>query len=199
MVDADKFNRAMKRQKAAVDAGIARADTEAGLVVLLTGDGKAKTTSAFGMVMRALGHGMKTGVVQFIKGTQLSGEEVLLRERFPEVDFYQMGTGFTWDTQNHAADKAAAESTWQHALRMLSDPSFELVVLDELTYMIGFGFLEEQDILGAIRARPSNQHVIITGRGGGAALKELADTVSEVRAVKHAFDSGMKARPGVDF
>lgn len=197
--DPAKFNKAMVRQKQAVDSAIARADRERGLVVLLTGDGKGKSTSGFGMVLRALGHGQKAGVVQFIKGVQLSGEEILVRERFPEVAFYQMGTGFTWETQNHAADARAARETWAKAKAMLEDPAFDLVLLDELTYMLGFGFLEEDEVLEALRRRPPEQSVVITGRGGGAALRELADTVSEVKNIKHAFEAGIKARPGVDY
>lgn len=199
MSGADKHARAMARQKAAVDAGIARATQERGLLILLTGDGKGKTTSAFGMLLRALGHGQRVGVVQFIKGVQLSGEEVLLRQRFPEVDFHQMGTGFTWDTQDHAGDSAAARRTWSEARRLLADPAFDLVLLDELTYMLAYRYLDEEEVVRALRERPPGQSVVVTGRGGGSALRELADTVSEVRNLKHAYEAGIKARPGVDF
>lgn len=194
-----RFNRAMARQQQSVRESMARATDERGLVLLLTGEGKAKTTSAFGMLMRALGHGLHCGVVQFIKGTQLSGEEMLLRERFPEVIFHQMGTGFTWDTQDHAADKQAAEKAWTHAADMLCDDSIDLVILDELTYMLGFRFLDESRVLDTISNRPPQQHVVITGRGGGAGLRALADTISEVQAVRHAYEAGVKAQPGIDF
>ena len=190
---------AMEKQKAAVDSAIAAADTEQGVAVLLTGDGKGKTSSAFGMVMRALGYGQRVGVVQFIKGEQLSGEEIYLRERCPEVDFYQMGTGFTWDTQDRSADIAAAESTWREAQRMLADATLDLVVLDELTYMLAFKYLDESAVLAAITGRPSEQSVVVTGRGGGSALREAMDTVSEVKDIKHAYRAGIKARRGVDF
>lgn len=194
-----KHKAAMKKQKAKVDARIDEASTERGVAVLITGNGKGKSSSAFGMVLRALGYGMKVGVVQFIKGQQLSGEEIFLRDRLPEVDFHQMGTGFTWNTQDRSGDIAAARDTWEKALPMLRDPSYDLVVLDELTYMIGYDYLPEQEILDAISNRPPEQSVIVTGRGGGSALQELVDTVSEVKDVKHAFRAGIKARRGVDY
>ena len=190
---------AMEKQKAQVDASIDAADEERGVGVLLTGDGKGKTSSAFGMVMRALGYGQKVGVVQFIKGQQLSGEELYLRDRCPEVDFYQMGTGFTWDTQDRSADIAAAEKTWAVARPMLEDPDYDLVVLDELTYMLAYDYLPEQEVLEALRNRPREQSVVVTGRGGGTALRDIMDTVSEVKEIKHAFREGVKARKGVDY
>ncbi|MBN7796224.1 cob(I)yrinic acid a,c-diamide adenosyltransferase [Parahaliea mediterranea] len=194
-----KHKAAMQKQKAKVDARIEEASLERGVAVLVTGNGKGKSSSAFGMVLRALGYGMKVGVVQFIKGKQLSGEEIFLRDRLPEVDFHQMGTGFTWNTQDRSGDIAAARETWEQARRMLADPAYDLVVLDELTYMIGYDYLPEQEILDAIANRPREQSVVVTGRGGGAALQELVDTVSEVKDVKHAFRAGIKARRGVDF
>ena len=194
-----KHKAAMEKQKVSVDASIAAADTERGVGILLTGNGKGKTSSAFGMVMRALGYGHKVGVVQFIKGEQLSGEELYLRDQCPQVEFHQMGTGFTWDTQDRSADKAAAERTWALARPMLEDPSFDLVVLDELTYMIAYDYLPEDEILSAIRNRPREQSVVVTGRGGGKALQDLMDTVSEVKDTKHAFNAGIKARTGVDY
>lgn len=194
-----KHKAAMEKQKAKVDASIDAADEERGVAVLLTGDGKGKSSSAFGMVMRALGYGQKVGVVQFIKGQQLSGEELYLRDHCPEVDFYQMGTGFTWDTQDRSADIAAAEKTWAVARPMLADPGYDLVVLDELTYMLAYGYLPEQEVLDALRNRPREQSVVVTGRGGGAGLRDIMDTVSEVKEVKHAFRDGIKARKGVDY
>ena len=190
---------AMEKQKARVDSAIAAADTERGVAVLLTGDGKGKSSSAFGMVMRALGYGQKVGVVQFIKGEQLSGEEIYLREHCPQVVLYQMGTGFTWDTQDRSADIAAAQRTWDVAAPMLSDASYDLVVLDELTYMIAYKYLEETMILDALAARPVSQSIVVTGRGGGSALQEIMDTVSEIKDIKHAYKAGIKARKGVDY
>ncbi len=195
----DKHNKAMAKQKARVDAGIEAARTERGVAVLVTGNGKGKTSSAFGMVMRALGYGMKVGVVQFIKGEQLSGEEIYLREHCPQVDFYQMGTGFTWDTQDRSGDIAAARATWVEAARMLADPAYDLVVLDELTYMIAYDYLPEADIIAALRGRPLGQSVVVTGRGGGAALQDVMDTVAEVKDIRHAYNAGIKARKGVDY
>lgn len=189
----------MIKQKEKVDAHIAAADEERGVALLLTGNGKGKSSSGFGMVLRALGYGQKVGVVQFIKGAQLSGEEIFLREQMPEVDFHQMGTGFTWNTQDRTADIEAAEATWKHAERMLRDPSFDLILLDELTYMIAYKYLDEQMIIDAISNRPPEQSVVVTGRGGGSLLREVCDTVSEVKEVKHAYKAGVKARKGVDY
>jgi len=194
-----KHNAAMKKQKAKVDASIAAAEIERGVALLLTGNGKGKSSSAFGMVMRALGYGHKIGVVQFIKGEQLSGEEIYLREHCPQIEFYQMGTGFTWDTQDKSGDIVAAKNTWQHAKHMLSDPSFDLVVLDEITYMIAFKYLDETEIVEAIANRPTEQSVVATGRGGGSKLIAVMDTVSEIKDIKHAYTSGIKARRGVDY
>lgn len=194
-----RHKKSMEKQKTQVDAAIARASNERGVAVLLTGDGKGKSSSAFGMVMRALGYGQKVGVVQFIKGEQLSGEEIYLRDQCPQVKLVQMGTGFTWDTQDRTSDILAAEATWKEAAAMLSDESYDLVVLDELTYMLGFSYLDETTVLNAIRNRPFEQSLIVTGRGGGSALQEAMDTVSEVKDIKHAFRAGIKARQGVDF
>lgn len=190
---------AMKKQKANVDASIENASIERGVSILLTGNGKGKTTSAFGMVMRALGYGHKVGVVQFIKGEQLSGEELYLKEHCTQVTFYQMGTGFTWDTQDRAADILAAKKTWAIAEQMLNDPSYNLVVLDELTYMLSFQYIEELTILSAIKNKPEAQSLVVTGRGGGKALQDIMDTVSEVKDIRHAFNAGIKARKGVDY
>ena len=194
----EKHKAAMERQKEKVDAAIAAADTERGVALLLTGNGKGKTSSAFGMVMRALGYGQKVGVVQFIKGAQLSGEEIYLREHCPQVEFHQMGTGFTWDTQDRSSDIDAAKRTWDKALPMLQNPAFDLVVLDELTYMIAYDYLDADEIVAAITSRPQSQSVVVTGRGGGA-LQEVMDTVSEVKEVKHAYKAGVAARKGVDY
>lgn len=196
---ADKFNKVMARQKQQVEQTMQRADREQSVVVLLVGDGKGKTTSGFGMVLRALGYGQRAAVVQFIKGTQASGEELLLRQRFPEVPLIQMGTGFTWDTQNHAADKAAAERTWADAALLLQDTTLDILLLDELTYMLAYGFLAEDTVLHALAQRSPQLSVIVTGRGGGGALRELADTVSEVRNIKHAYEAGIRARRGIDY
>ncbi len=194
-----KHKSAMEKQKAKVDARIEQASAERGVAVLLTGNGKGKSSSAFGMVLRALGYGQKVGVVQFIKGQQLSGEEIFIREHCPQVAFYQMGTGFTWNTQDRSGDIAAAEKTWAFAEPLLQDPSFDLVVLDEITYMLAYGYLDEAKVIDALANRPREQSVVVTGRGGGTALREVMDTVSEIKDIKHAFAAGIKARKGVDY
>ena len=197
--DDQRHKKKMEIQKENIDATIASVVKEQGVVILLTGDGKGKTSSAFGMVLRALGYGFRVGVVQFIKGEQLSGEELYLKNQLPEVDFYQMGTGFTWDTQDRSGDIAAAEKTWAVVEPMLKDERYHLVILDEITYMLSFKYLDEDRVINAIKARPTNQSVVLTGRGGGSAIRDIADTVSEVKDIKHAYHSGIKARKGVDF
>lgn len=188
----------MVRKKAMIDANIARATGERGLLLVLTGNGKGKSSSAFGMVARALGHGMKVGVAQFIKNRTDTGEEAFFR-RQPGVEWQVLGDGFTWDTQDRERDIATARRGWQAAKRMLADPSIGLVVLDELTYLLKYGYLDQDAVLDAIVARPSMQHVVVTGRGAPPELVELADTVSEIADVKHAYRAGVKAQKGVDF
>jgi len=194
-----KHKKAMEKQKEKVDANIEAASIERGVSILLTGNGKGKSSSAFGMVMRALGYGHKVAVIQFIKGQQLSGEEIYIREHCPNVHFYQMGTGFTWNTQDRAGDIEAAERTWAEAEPLLKDASYDLIVLDELTYMLGYKYLDEAKVLDALVNRPIEQSVVVTGRGGGSALQDCMDTVSEVKEIKHAFKSCIKARQGVDY
>ena len=188
----------MEKQKERVDAQIAKNSIERGVAILMTGNGKGKTSSAFGMVFRALGYGQKVGIVQFIKGAQESGEINFIQSHCPNAEIFQMGTGFTWNTQDKAADINASEKTWEVAERMLKDESFDLVVLDELTYMIGYKYLDRQKIIDAIAARPREQSVVVTGRGGGRELREVMDTVSDVKNIKHAYKAGIKARRGVD-
>ncbi len=197
----DTHNKRMQRKKEVVDAAIARAQEERGIVILITGNGKGKSTSGFGTVYRALGHGQKVGVVQFIKGTQATGE-VLFLQNHPvaeQICYHAMGTGFTWNTQNWDADKAAADEAWKHASSMLQNASISLVLLDELTYMLKYNYLDTAQVLEAIRARPTSQTVIITGRAARPELEEMADTVSEIADRKHAFKAGVKAQAGIDF
>jgi cob(I)alamin adenosyltransferase len=196
---AERQKRKMQKLKEKVDQHIEACNEEKGVMILLTGDGKGKSSSAFGMVVRSLGYGYKIGVVQFIKGEQLSGEELYLRDHCPQVDFYQMGTGFTWDTQDRDADIAAAQTTWKVVELMLSDPSYHLVIIDELTYMLSYKYLDEFMVTKALSNRPPSQSVVVTGRGGGNSLKDIADTVSEIKDVKHAYHSNIKARKGVDY
>lgn len=200
MTTADARHKAtMKMRKEKIDRHIEQADEERGVAILLTGNGKGKSSSAFGMAIRSLGYGFKVGIVQFIKGKQLSGEEMFIRDKHPEVYFQQMGTGFTWDTQDRDSDIAAAEATWAHAEKLLQDDSYHLVILDELTYMLAYKYLDEEKVLSALRNRPAEQSIVVTGRGGGPGIRDLVDTVSEINEIKHAFRAGIKARKGVDY
>ena len=187
----------MARKKAVIDAAIAAATDERGLLLVITGNGKGKSTSAFGMVARALGHGMKVGVVQFIKSRTDTGEEAFLG-RQPGVEWHVTGDGFTWDTQNREQDTATAQRGWAIAARMLADPAYRLVVLDELTYLLSYGYLDSDTVLDALANRPAMQHVVVTGRAAPDALIGLADTVSVIADEKHAFRAGVKAQPGID-
>ena len=180
-----------------VDGRIAAASERRGVLLVLTGKGKGKSSSAFGMVARALGHGMQVGVVQFIKGKYLTGEASFFR-RFPQVRFHAMGEGFTWETQDRERDVRAAEAAWEVAAAMLCDPALALVVLDELNIALRYRYVEIDTVLDALRNRPHMQHVVITGRGAPAEVIELADTVTDMRIVKHAFDAGIGAQRGIE-
>lgn len=197
MASQDKHKIASQKQKAKVDASVAKATLERGVFIVVTGNGKGKSTSGFGSVVRCVGHGYKAAVVQFIKGTWDCGERRLLEDL--GVPFYVMGTGFTWETQDREKDTQAAVQTWEHAKKLLADPQYHLVLLDELTYMLGYKYLDKHDVLSAIENRPENQSVIVTGRGAISELREIADTVSEIKSEKHAFKAGIKARKGVDW
>lgn len=186
-----------QRLKEKVDTRIEQAQREQGILMIFTGNGKGKTTAAMGTATRAVGHQKKVGVVQFIKGTWENGERNLL-EQFG-VPFYVMETGFTWETQDKSADTTACLNTWQYALKLLNNPEYDLVILDEITYMINFNYLPLDEVISAISSRPAHQNVIITGRGCHRKLIELADTVTEMRPIKHAFDSGIKAQKGIDW
>ncbi len=187
----------MQRKKAAVDAAITRADRDQGLLLVLTGNGKGKSSSAFGMLARALGHGMKVGVAQFIKGRSDTGEEAFF-QRQPSVVWHLLGEGFTWETQNLTRDIETAQRGWAVVREMLRDPSLGLIVLDELTYPLKYGWLEIDTVLADLKARPPMQHVVITGRGAPQALCDAADTVTELRDIKHAFRAGVRAQKGID-
>ncbi len=199
-VDADKaarYRNRMQRKKAIVDAAIARADQEKGLLLVLTGNGKGKSSSAFGMVARALGHGMRVGVAQFIKGCSDTGEEAFFR-RQDNVVWHVLGEGFTWDTQNLERDCETARRGWRIVQEILCDPEIDLVVLDELTYPLKYGWLNTDQVLKDLEKRPPMQHVVITGRVAPTEICEAADTVSEMQDVKHAFRTGIQAQKGID-
>jgi cob(I)alamin adenosyltransferase len=193
----DRYQQRQQRQKEKVDARVAAAQEERGILMVFTGNGKGKTTAAFGTATRAVGHGKKVGVIQFIKGQWPNGERNLLEPL--GVEFQVMATGFTWDTQNRETDTAACLEVWQHAKRMLADSSLDMVILDEITYMVAYDYLALEDVLAALTQRPESQTVIITGRGCHRDILEVADTVSELRPVKHAFDAGIKAQIGIDY
>ncbi|MDX9664735.1 cob(I)yrinic acid a,c-diamide adenosyltransferase [Pseudomonas sp. P5_152] len=188
----------MQRKKAVIDERIANSPNECGLLLVLTGNGKGKSSSAFGMLARAMGHGMQCGVVQFIKGRNSTGEELFFR-RFPEqVRFHVMGEGFTWETQDRQRDIAAAEAAWQVSRELLRDPAIGLVVLDELNIALKHGYLDLDQVLSDLQARPPMQHVVVTGRAAKEQMIELADTVTEMGVIKHAFQAGIKAQKGVE-
>ena len=187
----------MQRKKTVIDAQIAQANQDKGLLLVLTGNGKGKSSSAFGMVARALGHGMQVGVAQFLKSRTDTGEEQFFSQQ-AKVEWHVLGDGFTWETQSRERDIATAERGWQVAECLLSDPNVQLVVLDELTYLLNYGYLEAERVFTALQQRPTMQHVVITGRAASAALIELADTVSVIEDVKHAYRAGIRAQPGVD-
>jgi cob(I)alamin adenosyltransferase len=188
----------MQRKKKVVDAAISRADQEKGLLLVLTGNGKGKSSSAFGMLARALGHGMRVGVAQFIKGRTDTGEEAFFRHQDNVMCWHVLGEGFTWDTQNLARDTETAQRGWAIVQDMLRDSTLDLIVLDELTYPIKFGWLDIEVVLYDLKNRPPMQHVVITGRGASDALCEAADTVTEMRDIKHAFRDGIQAQKGID-
>ncbi|WMN59191.1 cob(I)yrinic acid a,c-diamide adenosyltransferase [Pseudoalteromonas xiamenensis] len=193
----DKHQERQQKVKEQVDAKVAAAQIEKGILQVITGNGKGKSTSGFGTVARCVGHGMNAAVVQFIKGMWECGERNLLEKA--GVPFAVMKTGFTWETQNRKTDTLAAQETWAVAKEWLKDESIDLVLLDELTYMVSYDYLDLDEVIEALEHRPVMQSVIITGRGAHRRLKDLADTVSEVQNIKHAFESGVKARKGFDF
>lgn len=193
----ESHRRRMERKKAVIDAAIAQADQDKGLLLVLTGNGKGKSSSAFGMAARALGHGIRVGVAQFIKGRTDTGEEAFFRHQ-PGMSWHVLGEGFTWDTQDRARDTAKALEGWAVAKAFLTDPGVGLVILDELTYCLSYGYLDMDQVLADIAARPPMQHVVVTGRAAPAALLEAADTVTEMRDVKHAYRAGIRAQAGVD-
>ncbi|MGY8526061.1 cob(I)yrinic acid a,c-diamide adenosyltransferase [Paracidovorax citrulli] len=188
----------MARKKEVVDAKIASAQQDRGVIVVNTGNGKGKSSSGFGMVIRALGHGMQAGVVQFIKGAIPTGEELFLRQYAPQCRFHVMGEGYTWETQDRARDVAKAEAAWDIARAMLQDETMELVLLDELNIALKLHYLDVDTVIQDLLARPPMQHVVITGRGAPQSLIDAADTVTDMTLVRHAFQQGVRAQRGVE-
>jgi cob(I)alamin adenosyltransferase len=197
--DDEKHQKRMQIKKAMIDQKIAQATEERGVLIVLSGPGKGKSSSGFGTVIRALGHGYKAAIVQFIKGTWDCGERNFIQQRCPEVPFIVMGSGFTWETQSKETDREAAQQAWQKTKELLQDESIHLVLLDEITYVIKYGYLDAEEVYEALRNRPREQSVIVTGRGAPVPLKEMADTVSMIDDTKHAFHNGIKARKGVEW
>ena len=200
MIDkqSQRHKKRMERQKAIVDEQVQKAGDDKGLLLVITGNGKGKSSSGFGMVARSLGHNMKVGVVQFIKGAFSTGEETFFR-RFPnDVEYHVMGDGFTWDTQNLEQDIASAEAGWAVCKKLLQDPTVHVILLDELNIVLKINYLNTEIVLKDIASRPPMQHVIVTGRGAPDAVLDAADTVSRIDDVKHAFRAGIKAQKGIE-
>jgi cob(I)alamin adenosyltransferase len=189
----------MAKRKAARAKILAGKTEERGLVIVHTGTGKGKSTAAFGMVMRCIGHGMRVGIVQFVKGVWNTGERHVL-ERFPDlVTCRAMGEGFTWDTQDRARDIAAARAAWEMAKAMIADPAYRLVLLDELNIVLRYDYLDVAEVVEALTAKPRDLHVVVTGRNAKPELIAIADLVTEMTLVKHPFRAGVKAQAGIEF
>ena len=193
----NSYKKRMQRKKEHIDSRIEEANIDKGIVVLLTGNGKGKSSSAMGMICRALGYEMKVALVRFLKGEQQTGEDLFLDSN-PNVVSAHMESGFTWNTQDQELDKKLANETWLEAEKFLANPEINLVVLDEITYMINYKYLDETSILKALSNRPEGQHVVITGRAASEGIIEASDTVSEVKDVKHAFRANIRAQKGID-
>ena len=198
--EAERHREKMRRRKAVQDREVAGKTIEKGLLMVHTGSGKGKSTAAFGLLLRALGHGWPVGVVQFIKGAWHPGERKVLEERFGDlVSWHSMGEGFTWETQDRARDIAAAEAAWNQALALMADPRIRLLVLDELNIALRYDYLPVDAVVAALAARRPDLHVVVTGRNAPPALVEAADLVTEMRVVKHHFAAGVKAQAGIEF
>ncbi|UQG62620.1 cob(I)yrinic acid a,c-diamide adenosyltransferase (plasmid) [Marinobacter sp. M3C] len=196
--DPERHARRMAAKQTMMHERIARAQKEQGVLLVLTGPGKGKSSSGFGMVARALGHGMKVGVVQFIKGAFSTGEEAFFRN-LPGVDYHVMGQGYTWETKNREQDVAAATAAWEIVAAMLKDDSYDMILLDELNIALKYEYIDLDRVLDDLQSRPAMQHVVVTGRNAPQELIDLADTVTEMGVVKHAFkDQGIKAQKGVE-
>ena len=190
----------MAKRKAVQDAEVAgKTVTEKGLLIVNTGPGKGKSTAAFGLALRALGHGWKVGIVQFIKGAWATGERNVLEKFGPQVVWRTMGEGFTWETQDRAGDVAAAERAWGEAKTMMADPAIRLIVLDELNIALRYDYLPLGDVIAALKARRADLHIVVTGRNAKPELIEAADLVTEMTLVKHHFAAGVKAQEGIEF
>jgi len=191
------YKKRMQRKKEYIESRIDEANIDRGIIVLLTGNGKGKSSSAMGMICRALGYDMKVALVRFLKGDQQTGEDLFL-DNHSNIVSVHMDSGFTWDTQDQELDKQKAGETWSEARQFLKDPEISVVVLDEITYMVNYNYLDESEILDSLANRPKNQHVVITGRAASQSLIDVSDTVSEVEDIKHAFRANIRAQKGID-
>jgi len=189
----------MRRKKAARDKILATKTIEKGLVIVHTGKGKGKSTAAFGLVLRALGNGMKVAIVQFVKGKWETGERAALARFEGEVTISTMGEGFTWETQDRRRDIAAARAAWQRAKEFIADGEHAMVLLDELNIVLRYDYLPVEEVVAVLGARPAGKHVIVTGRNARDALIEIADLVTDMTLIKHPFRSGVKAQAGIEF
>lgn len=196
----EQYQRKMQRRKEVQEKRVAQASQEKGLIIVNTGNGKGKTTAALGMVLRSLGHGYKVAIVQFIKGAWEPAEKAVLSRWADQLEFYAMGEGFTWETQNRERDIQKASEAWETALNCICNPDFKLVLLDEVNVALKLGFLSVDTVLAGLAQKPIDSHVILTGRGAPAALIERADLVTEMTLIKHPFrEQGVKAQPGIEF
>ncbi|WP_261841419.1 cob(I)yrinic acid a,c-diamide adenosyltransferase [Aliamphritea ceti] len=188
----------MARKKAVVDEKIAKATEERGVLILLKGNGKGKSSSAFGTMARSVGHGQRAAVIQFIKGRTETGEFKLFKDH-PQIDWHVMGHGFTWETQDKTQDISAAEKAWELAEQLLQDDYYDILIFDEMSYMFKYKYLELEPVVKALQNRPAKQNVMITGRVMPEGLEEIADTISSVRDERHAFRLGVKAQEGIEY
>jgi cob(I)alamin adenosyltransferase len=197
--DAERHKAKMAKRKAVQDAEVADKKIEKGLLIVHTGTGKGKSTAAFGLALRMLGRGKRVGVVQFIKGTWHSAERDALEKFGDQVSWHTMGEGFTWDTQDLKRDVAAAERAWAKARELMTDPSFALIILDELNIALRYDYLNLQSVVAELSARRSDLHIVVTGRNAKPELVAAADLVTDMSLVKHHFAAGVKAQPGIEF
>jgi len=197
-VNSERHVEEKQRVKSSVDRRKAAAQREKGLLIVHTGAGKGKTTAAMGMALRCLGHGMKVAIIQFVKGAIPTGEEQALRQLSPELTFLRMGEGFTWETQDRERDIRVARKAWETACTYLQDPTYGMVILDELNIVLRYDYLPLDEVLATLRHKPDMQHVVITGRSAKKELIDAADLVTEMGMIKHPFRAGIKAQKGVD-
>ncbi len=197
-ISAEEHKARMQAQQQEMRRRVAEAKIRRGVIIYLYGNGKGKSSSAFGTLARSLGHGKRGAIIQFIKGKWKTGEQQFFQGR-EDIEYHVMGTGFTWDTQDRDKDMAAAEEVWEKAIPILADPTFDIVLFDEITYMFKYEYLSVEKVVGALRARPERQNVILTGRDPIPEILAIADTISEVKEIKHAFNQGVKAQKGIEF